>query len=86
MHSGYHNVKLDEQSSYLIDPTGNMFQRKIDEIFKNLHDVFDIVDDISVVGYASDGKDYDDTLQSVLEICRQVNLKLNKGKHCFKCT
>ena len=33
-----------------------------------------------VVGYDSDGKDPDDTLQKVLQINRQVNLKLNKDK------
>ena len=30
-------------------PTGDLFQSKIDEIFKNLLDVFGIVDDILVV-------------------------------------
>ena len=35
-----------------------MFQHKIDEIFKDLPNVFhDIADDILVVGYDSDGKD-----------------------------
>ena len=33
-----------------------MFQRKIDEIFKDLPNVFGIVDDILVVGYEADGK------------------------------
>ena len=39
-----------------------MFQWKIDEIFKDLPNVFGIADDILVVGYDSDGKDHDDTL------------------------
>ena len=39
-----------------------MFQGKIDVIFKDLPNVFGIVDDILVVGYDSDGKDLDDTL------------------------
>ena len=64
---------------------GDMFQRKIDEIFKDLPNVFDITDDILVVGYDRDGKDYD-TLQRVLQRCRQVNLKLNKDKCHFRCT
>ena len=29
---------------------GNMFQRKIDEIFMEYHNVFDITDDILLVG------------------------------------
>ena len=41
---------------------GNMFQRKIDKIFKELRNVFGIADDILVVGYDNDGKDHDETL------------------------
>ena len=40
-------------------PAGDMFQRKIDEIVKELPNVFSIVDDILVVGYEADGKDHD---------------------------
>ena len=49
-----------------------MFQRKIDEILKNLQNVFGFADDILVVGYDIDGKDHDDTLQKPLQICRLV--------------
>ena len=63
-----------------------MFQRKIDEIFKELSNMFGIADDIIVVGYDTDGKDHDETLWRVLKICRQVNLKLNKDKCHFRCT
>ena len=59
---------------------------KIDEIFKDLPNVFGIVDDIIVVGFDSDGKDHDKTLWKVLKICRNVNLKLNKDKCHFRCT
>ena len=41
---------------------GDMFQQKIDEIFKDLPHVFSIAGDILVVGYDSDGKDHNDTL------------------------
>ena len=41
---------------------GDMFQHKIDEIFKNLLNVFGIADDILVVSYDSDGKDHDEML------------------------
>ena len=67
-------------------PTGDMFQQKIDKILKNLPDVFGIADDILVVGYDTDGKDHDEMLQKVLQICRQVKLKLNKDKCHFRCT
>ena len=62
--SGYHNLKVDKKSSYLItfafqfgryrdkhllfgaSPVGDMFQRKIDNIFKDLPNVLGIADDI----------------------------------------
>ena len=55
-----------------------MFQRKKDEIFKDLPNVFGVAYDILVVGYDSDGKDHDGTLQKVLQICRKINMKLKK--------
>ena len=55
-------------------------------MFKNLPNVFGIDDDILVVGYDKGGKGHDDTLQRVLQVSRQVNLKLNKDKCHFKCT
>ena len=60
-----------------------MFQRKIDKIFKGMPNVFGIIDDILVVGYEDNGRDYDDTVQKVLPGCRNVNLKLNKDK-CYE--
>ena len=67
-------------------PKGDMFQHKIDEIFKDLYNIFGIADDILVVGYHSDGKDHDETLWWMLQICRHVNLKLSKDKCHFRCT
>ena len=67
-------------------PTGDMFQRKIDKTFKDLPSMFGIADNFLVVGYDSNGKDHDDTLEQVLQICRQLNLKLNKDKFHFRCT
>ena len=67
-------------------PVGDMFQRKMDEIFKDLPNVFGIAGDILVKGYNADGKDHDDTLQTVQQRCRQVNLNLNKDKCHFRCT
>ena len=58
----------------------------MDEIFKELSNVFSIADDILIVGYEADGKDHDETLQRRLQICRQVKLKLNKDKFHFRST
>ena len=41
---------------------GDMFQRKINEIYKDLPNVFGIADDILVVGYEPDSKDHDETV------------------------
>ena len=64
-------------------PTGDMFQRKIHEIFKNLPNVFGIADAILFLEIHMDSKDHDDTLQKV-KICKQVHLKLNKNKCHFR--
>ena len=39
-----------------------MFQRKMDEIFKGLPNVFGIADDILILGYDADSRDHDRTL------------------------
>ena len=57
-------------------PTGYIFQRKIDEIVKDLPNVFGIVDDILVVGFDSDGKDHNDTAKRTTH--------MQKGKHKIK--
>ena len=62
------------------------FREKTDKILKELTNVFGIADDILDVGYEANGKNHDETLQKVLQICRQVNLKLNKDKCHFRCT
>ena len=85
MSSGYHNLKLDMQLSYLTTfsclsgryhckhllfgavPVGNMFQRKIDEIFNDIPNVFGIANDILVIGYSKDGADQDEAVYSVLK-------------------
>ena len=61
-------------------PAGDMFQRKIDETFKDMPNVFGIMDDTLVAGYGADGTDHDETVQRVLQGCRQVNIKLDKDK------
>ena len=45
--------------------------------------MFSIADNISIAGFDKQGKDYDETLDKVLLVCKQANLKLNKGKCIF---
>ena len=66
-------------------PVGNMFQCKIDEIFNDMPNVFDIAD-ILVIGYDKDVADHDETVYSMLRQYQEVNLKLNKDKCHFRCT
>ena len=101
--SGYYNLKLDMQSSYLTTfawqfgryrymhlpfwaaPVGDMFQHKIDEIFKDMPNVFEIADDILVIEYDKNGTNHDVAVYNVLRQCEDVNLKLNKDKYHFRC-
>ena len=102
--SGYHNLWLDTQSSYLTTfacpfgrycyqclpfravPVGDMFQRKIDEIFNDTPNVFGTADNILVIGYDKDRADHDKAVYNVLSQCQDVNLKLNKDKCHLRCT
>ena len=45
-----------------------MFWCKTVEIFKNLLNVFDITDEILIVGYDADSKDYNRMLRWVMQI------------------
>ena len=63
-----------------------MFQSNIDKLFQGLPNVFGIADDILIAGFDDMERDHDATLDKVLKICRQVNLKLNKDRCLFWCT
>ena len=63
-------------------PVGDMFQKKIDELFSGMPNVFGIADDILIAGFNELGRDHDAILDKVLSICRQETLKLNEDK-CF---
>ena len=47
--------------------------------------VFGIANDIVGIGYKDDGRDYDETMQKVLQRFREVILKLKKDKYHFRC-
>ena len=65
---------------------GDLFQGKIEELFKGLPTMFDIVDDILNARFDYIGRDHKTTLDKVLRICRQANLKPNKDKCMYYCT
>ena len=67
-------------------PVGDIFQKKIDELFSGMSNVFHIADGIMIAGFDESCKEHDETLEKVLLVCRQVNLKLNKSKCLFWCT
>ena len=61
-----------------------MFQKKIDELFSGMPNVFSIADDILIACFKEQGRHHYATLDKVLGICRQTNLKLNKAKCLFR--
>ena len=65
---------------------GDMFQKKVDKLFCSMLNVFGIAKDILLAGFDKQGKDHDETLDKLLRVCRQANLKLNKDKCLFRCT
>ena len=65
---------------------GDMFHKKTDEILSGMPSIFCIADDILIAGFDKQGKDHDATLDKILRLCRQVNLKPNKDKFPFRCS
>ena len=63
-----------------------MLQRKIDDLFHGLSNVYSIADDILIARFDNIGRDNDVALAKVLRICRKANLKFNKDKSLFTCT
>ena len=54
------------RSSFRTAPAGDVFQRKINEILKELPNVFGMSDDLLVVGHDQHVTDHDATLHRVL--------------------
>ena len=65
---------------------GDKFQKKIDALFSSIPNIVGIVGDILIGGFDEFGKDHNKMLEKVLQISRQVDLKLNKDKCLFRCT
>ena len=51
-----------------------------------MSNIFVTADDILITGFDEWGKDHDETLEKVLWVCREANIKLNKDKYLFRCT
>ena len=62
---------------------GDLFQRKLDEIFGKLTNVMCITDDIMVVGYKEDS-DHDLALTKLLQTAQKNTVKLNYDKLQYK--
>ena len=67
--------------AFRVAPVSDMFQWKIDKIFKDFFNLIGITDDIVILDYDAECKDCDGTLRSIMQICHQEN----KNKCHFKC-
>ena len=61
-----------------VAPAGDIFQKKIEKLYHGLPNVFSMADDTLTAGFDEIGRYYDATLDKVLRICRQANLKLKR--------
>ena len=52
---------------FRVVPTGDMFQRKIGELFQGIPNLFDITDDILIAGLNELGRDHDETVVKTLK-------------------
>ena len=72
-----------------ITPAPEIFQTKLDQNLEGLKEVFKIADDILITGQeemeSEADEDHDRNLKSLLDQCRERNIKLNKKKFTFKC-
>ena len=67
-------------------PARDVFQKKINELSSGMPNAFDTADDIAIIVFDEQGKNHDKTLEKVLQVCIQGNLKLTKDKCLFRCT
>ena len=66
-------------------PVDDVFQKKTDELFSGMPNIFGIADNTLIAGFDEPGTDHNATLDKVLRICRQGNMKLNNDKCLFRC-
>ena len=72
-----------------ITPAPEIFQMKLDQNLEGLKGVLKIADDILITGQGETEREADENyhknLTSLLDRCRERNIKLNKKKFTFKC-
>ena len=73
-----------------ITPAPEIFQMKLDQTLEGLKGVFKIADDIILITGQGEtereaDEDHNRNLKSLLDRCRERNIKLNKKKFTFKC-
>ena len=59
--SRYRHIKLPLGEA----SAGDMFQKRIDELCRDLQNVFDVADDISIAGFNEEDRGHDETLHKV---------------------
>ena len=77
-------IKMTTIQNSPTTPTVNMFQRKIDDIFKELPNAFGIANDILAVGYDNDGMDHDNTSRRVILICQKSKYEIKSRQMLFQ--
>ena len=70
---------------FRVTPVTDIFQQKIDEIFKGLPNMFGTADDIFTVTYDADGRANDNTLRPGMDIFQEEDMKLNRNKCHYSC-
>ena len=65
---------------FAVAAVGGMFDKKIDELFSGMPNFFIVANGILIAGFDEQGRNHDATLDKVLRVCRQANLKPNKDK------
>ena len=78
----YRYIRLPFGPAHTVD----MFQKKIVELFSDMQNVLSIADDILISGFNDQGKDHDITLDKLLWVYQQANMKFNKDKCLFRYT
>ena len=66
-----------QQVPFGVVPAVDIIQQKINEIFTDLPKVFDIVDDILIVGYSADDRDHDNPLKH--KLINWININVTSG-------
>ena len=67
-----------------VAPACDMFQEKVNEIFKDLPNVFGIADYIPFLGYDAYGRGHDRTMREVMQICPRNPVKSKYHSWCTK--